>query len=358
VSDALVACIAAQLGAFAFDVDLQVPGAGVTAVVGPSGSGKSTLLRCLAGLESRARGAIRLGDETWLDSNRRVFVPPHKRGAAVVFQDAAPFSHLSVRGNLEYGLSRCAPERRSVAFDEATQWLRIESLLDRHTDALSGGERQRVAIARALLAGPRLLLLDEPLASLDPPARAEILEVLRDVFARTRMPVLYVTHARSEAVHVADHVVVLDRGRVRASGPLREIALRADMPFGEPAELGAIVEAQVAAVDERDAISELRFAGGVLYVSGCLRIGERRRVEILARDVSVSLEAPQRTSILNVLPARVVAIEAAESAQPLVRVDIGGTQLLARVSRRSLGALELREGTAVYVSVKAVAVIP
>lgn len=358
MSDALVARVAAQLDAFAFDVDLQVPGAGVTAVVGPSGSGKSTLLRCLAGLEPRARGAIRLGAETWLDSDRRVFVPPHKRGAAVVFQDAAPFSHLSVRGNLEYGLSRCPPARRSVAFDEAAQWLRIESLLDRRTDALSGGERQRVAIARALLAGPRLLLLDEPLASLDPPARAAILEVLRDVFARARMPVLYVTHARSEAVHVADHVVVLDRGRVRASGPLREIALRADMHFGEPAELGAIVEAQVAAVDERDGISELDFAGGVLCVSGRLRIGERRRIEILARDVSVSLEAPQRTSILNVLPAQVVAIEDAESAQPLVRVAVGETQLLARLSRRSLRVLELRAGTPVYVSVKAVAVIP
>jgi molybdate transport system ATP-binding protein len=358
VSDALVARVAANLDAFAFDVDLQVPGAGVTAVVGPSGSGKSTLLRCLAGLESRARGEIRLGAATWLDSERRVFVPPHRRGAAVVFQDAAPFSHLSVRGNLEYGFSRCPPERRSVAFEEAAQWLRIESLLDRRTDALSGGERQRVAIARALLAGPRLLLLDEPLASLDPPARAAILEALRDVFARTRMPVLYVTHARSEAVHVADHVVVLDHGRVRANGPLREIALRADMPFGEPAELGAIVEAEVAAVDARDGISELRFGGGVLYVSGRLRIGERRRVEILARDVSVSLEAPQRTSILNVLAARVVAIEDAESAQPLVRVAVGDTLLLARLSRRSLRVLDLRAGAEVFASVKAVAVIP
>jgi molybdate transport system ATP-binding protein len=358
VSDALLVRVAAKLDAFALDVDLELPGAGVTAVVGPSGSGKSTLLRCIAGLEPRACGQIALGAETWLDSARRVAVPPHRRGAALVFQDAAPFSHLSVRGNLEYGLSRCPPERRHLAFDDVTQWLRIDAMLTRRTDALSGGERQRVAIARALLAGPRLLLLDEPLASLDPPARAAILEVLRAVFARTRIPVLYVTHARSEAVHVADHVVVLDAGRVRASGPLREIALRADAPFGEPGELGAIVEAEVAAIDEADGISELRFAGGVLYVPGCLRVGERRRVEILARDVSISLDAPQRTSILNVLAARVVAIEDAASVQALVRVDVGGTALLARVSRRSLRLLALREGMQVFVSVKAVAVIP
>jgi len=358
MSDALVARVAARLDAFELDVDLTLPGAGVTAVVGPSGSGKSTLLRCLAGLESRATGRIQLGAETWLDSERGVCVPPHRRGAPVVFQDAAPFSHLSVRGNLAYGLSRCPPGRRHVGFDEATQWLRIEALLERRTDALSGGERQRVAIARALLAGPRLLLLDEPLASLDPPARAAILEALRDVFARSGIPVLYVTHARSEAVHVGDHVVVLEHGRVRASGPLREVALRADAPFGEPAELGSIVEAEVAAVDARDGISELRFAGGVLYVPGALRLGERRRVEILARDVSVSLEAPRRTSILNVLAARVVAIGGAESPQPLVRVDAGGTQLLARVSHRSLRLLELRAGAEVFVAVKAVAVIP
>jgi molybdate transport system ATP-binding protein len=358
VSDALVARVAAKLDAFALDADLALPGAGVTAIAGPSGSGKTTLLRCIAGLEPRARGRIQLGAATWLDSDRGVWVPAHRRGAAVVFQDAAPFSHLSVRGNLEYGLRRCPPARRQVSFDEATQWLGIEALLDRRSDGLSGGERQRVAIARALLAGPRLLLLDEPLASLDPPARAAILDVLRDVFARSRVPVLYVTHARSEAVHVADHVVVLEAGRVRASGPLREVALRADAPFGEPGELGAIVEAEVADVDVRDGISELRFGGGLLYVSGRLRVGERRRVEILARDVSISLEPPQRTSILNVLAARVVAIEGAESAQPLVRVDSGGTQLLARVSRRSLRVLELREGARVFASVKAVAVIP
>ena len=284
-------------------------------------------------------------------------MPPHRRGAVLVFQDAAPFAHLSVRGNLEYGFSRSDPERRRVSFDEATRWLGIEGLLERRTDALSGGERQRVAIARALLAGPRLLLLDEPLASLDPPARAAILEVLRDVFARTGLPVLYVTHARSEAVHVGDHVVVLDAGRVRASGPLREVALRADAPFGEPGELGAIVEAEVVAVDSADGISELRFAGGVLFVSGALRVGERRRVEILARDVSISLEAPRRSSILNVLSGRVAAIEGADSAQPLVRVDVGATALLARVSRRSLRVLALRADLDVFVSVKAVAVI-
>ena len=358
MSGALDARLALTLGGFRLDAELRVPGTGVTAVVGPSGSGKSTLLRCLAGLEPRALGRIQLGDEIWLDAERGVCVPAHRRGAAVVFQDAAPFAHLSVRRNLEYGLRRCPVARRQLGLDDVTSWLRIVPLLDRRPGGLSGGERQRVAIARALLAGPRLLLLDEPLASLDPPARAEILELLRALFARTSIPVLYVTHARSEAVHLADHVVVMEAGRVRASGPLREIMLRADAPFGEPGELGCVVEAEVVAIDERDGIAELRFAGGMLYVPSRLRLGEQRRIEILARDISLSLEAPHRTSILNVLPALVEAVYDAESPQPIVKVDVGGTALLARVSRRSLRLLELREGVRVFVQVKAVAVIP
>ena len=358
MSGTLEARVALVQGSFRLDAVMQAPGAGVTAVVGPSGSGKSTLLRCLAGLESRTLGRIQLGDELWLDAQRGVCVPPHRRGVAMVFQEAAPFAHLSVRANLEYGRRRCPAERRRISFDDATRSLRLESLLDRRPAGLSGGERQRVAIARALLAGPRLLLLDEPLASLDPPARVEVLELLRALFARTQIPVLYVTHARSEAVHLADHVVVMDGGRVRASGPLNEMLLRADAPFGEPNELGSVVDAEVVAVDEQDGIAELRFAGGVLFVSGRLRVGERRRVEILARDVSLSLEAPSRTSILNVLPARVEAVYDAESFQPLVRVDVSGTALLARVSRRSLRLLALREGVHVFAQVKAVAVVP
>jgi len=358
MSGGLDARVALAQGSFRLDAVMRAPGAGVTAVVGPSGSGKSTLLRCLAGLEPHAHGRIQLGEELWLDAQRGVCVPPHRRGAAMVFQDAAPFAHLSVRANLEYGVRRCPAERRRLSIDDAARSLRLAPLLDRRPEGLSGGERQRVAIARALLAGPRLLLLDEPLASLDPPARAEILELLRALFARTPMPVLYVTHARSEALHLADHVVVMDGGRVRASGPLRELLLRADAPFGEPNELGSVVDAEVVAMDEQDGIAELRFAGGVLFVSGRLRVGERRRVEILARDVSLSLEAPSRTSILNVLPARVETVYDAESLQPLVRVDVAGTALLARVSRRSLRLLELREGVPVFVQVKAVAVIP
>ncbi len=358
MSGALEARVALAQGSFRLDVVLHAPGAGVTAIVGPSGSGKSTLLRCLAGLELRAQGRIQVGDRLWLDAQRGIFVPPHRRGAVMVFQDAAPFAHLSVRANLEYGLRRRPAERRLLSFDDTVRALRLAPLLDRRPAGLSGGERQRVAIARALLAGPRLLLLDEPLASLDPPARAEILELLRAFFAGTTIPVLYVTHARSEAVHLADHVVVMEGGRVRASGPLDAMLLRADAPFGEPAEIGTVIDAEVVAIDERDGIAELRFAGGVLFVSGRLRVGERRRVEILARDVSLSLDAPSRSSILNVLSARVEAVYDAESAQPLVRVDVAGTAVLARVSRRSLRLLALKEGVRVFAQVKAVAVIP
>ncbi len=324
MSGALDARVALTLGGFRLDVELRAPGRGVTAVVGPSGSGKSTLLRCVAGLEPRALGRIaaRRRDLARRGTRCRRACAPARRGA---WCSRTPRRSRICRcaGNLEYGLRRSPVSRRQLALDEVASWLRIAPLLDRRPAGLSGGERQRVAIARALLAGPRLLLLDEPLASLDPPARAEILELLRALFARTAIPVLYVTHARSEAVHLADHVVVMEAGRVRASGPLREIMLRADAPFGEPGELGCVIEAEVVATDERDGIAELRFAGGMLYVPGRLRVGERRRIEILARDISLSLEAPQRTSILNVLPARVEAVYDADSAQPVVKVDVG-----------------------------------
>jgi molybdate transport system ATP-binding protein len=237
--------------------------------------------------------------------------------------------------------------------------LGVVALLSRRTTQLSGGERQRVAIARALLAAPRLLLLDEPLAALDVRARGEILELLRRVLARTPIPVLYVTHARSEALHLAERVVVLEGGRVRAAGPVREVALSADAGlFGGEGELGAVIETAVRAVDDAHELSILAFAGGVLAVPCRLPLGERRRVEVLARDVSLALERPRLTSILNVLPGRVVEVRDAGTAQPIVVVAIGETRLLARISRHSLEQLAIRPGVEVFAQVKAAAVIP
>lgn len=345
------------LGDFRLDVGLALAEAGVTAVLGPSGSGKSTLLRCVAGLEPAARGRIAMGPDVWLDSQRRIAVPTHRRRVGVVFQDSGLFPHLSVRGNLDYARRRA--RSRPVSFDEVARQLGIEPLLERRTARLSGGEKQRVAIARALLTAPRLLLLDEPLASLDVRARGEILELLRRLLARTPIPVLYVTHMRSEALHLADRIVLLEDGRVRGIGPVREVAISpaAGLLAGD-GELGAVVEAEVCAVDAAHELSMLAFAGGTLAVPGRLPLGERRRVEVLARDVSLALEEPRHTSILNVLRARVVEVRDGHSAQPIVVVAVGDTLLLARVSRRSVEQLAIREGIAVYAQVKAVAVIP
>jgi molybdate transport system ATP-binding protein len=276
-----------------------------------------------------------------------------------VFQDAALFPHLDVRGNLEFGWKRTPSERRSLGFDDAVRGLGIGDLLARRTEGLSGGERQRVAIARALLAGPRLLLLDEPLAALHTEARAEILELLRSLLRVTPIPVFYVTHARSEAVQLADHLVLLAGGQVRASGPLRELALGPHgAVFGDPDELGTVLDAEVESCDERGGISLLRFDGGRLAVPGGLAPGERRRLEIRARDVSLALDEPRRSSILNVLPGRVADVRAAASPQPVVAIDVGGTVLLARISRRSLEQLGIAPGLAVYAQIKAIAVAP
>lgn len=347
------------LGDFRLEAAITLPGPGVTALLGPSGSGKSTLLRCLAGLEPAARGRITSGDEVWLDSQAGIALPAHRRGVGVVFQDSALFPHLSVRGNLEYALRRAPAGPPPVSFDDAVGQLGLETLLERRTARLSGGERQRVAIARSLLSAPRLWLLDEPLAALDLEARREILDLVRRLLLRTPVPVLYITHTRNEALQLADEVVLLDQGRVRGAGPVHEMALRpeADFPGGED-ELAAIVEAHVSQVDPERELSRLTFPGGVLTVPGRLIAGERRRLEVLARDVSLALEEPRRSSILNILPARVVEVRESRSPQPIVVIAIGETTLLARLSRYSVEQLGIEEGRAVFAQVKAVAVIP
>lgn len=350
--------ITLELGAFSLRAALAVPARGVTAVLGPSGAGKSTLLRCLAGLEPAARGRIEIDGEVWLDTARGIVRPPHRRRVGFVFQDSALFPHLSVRRNIEYGLRRRPPGAQGVCFDEAVAWLQIGALLERSPARLSGGERQRVAIARALLRGPRMLLFDEPLASLDAGARDEIVALLRDLLGRTPVPALYVTHRRSEALQLADHVVLLEGGRVQRAGSVGAMALAPESErFSSSDELGVVLDTTVTAVDERDALSTLVFAGGALAVPGRLPIGERRRLEVRARDVSLALEEPRRTSILNVLPARVAEIRGAETPAPVIVLEVGAARLLARVSRRSVAQLGLCEGQAVFAQVKAVAIL-
>lgn len=348
---------------FVLDVALQLPVPGVTALFGPSGCGKTTLLRALAGLE-RAAGHVRMGEATWQDDARGVFLPPHQRPLGYVIQEAALFPHLSVRANLDYGRRRSADAAR-VALDPVVDLLGIGHLLDRRPATLSGGERQRVAIARALATGPRVLLMDEPLAALDAARKAEVLPYLERLHRELALPVVYVTHAADEVARLADHLVLLDAGRVRAAGPLAELSARPDLPLARPDDAGVVIAARVLAHDTAYGLAQVGFAGGTLWVGDPAReaVGDTVRARVLARDVSVARQAPAETSVLNVLPVRLESLHADGHTVMLVLrtggADAGpdAVRLLARITRRSADALALRPGDALHAQVKGVALM-
>jgi len=345
-------------GAFKLEVDLALPGRGVTALFGHSGSGKTTVLRVLAGLERVAGARVALGDEVWQDDARKVFVPTHARGIGYVFQEASLFPHLSVRANLEFGRKRLKPAERRFDLMTVAELFGIERLLDASPTTLSGGERQRAAIARTLLASPRLLLMDEPLAALDMRRKLEILPYLERLHDELALPVVYVSHAADEVARLADHLVVLEEGRVLASGPLGATLARLDLAANFQDDAGVMIETQLQAHDA-DGLSHLAFAGGVLLVGQRdVAIGTRVRCRIHARDVSLALERPRGSSITNILTARVDAVgPSGTPGQVLVRLLVGDTALLARITERSRRELAIAPGAAVWAQVKAVALL-
>ena len=345
-----------ERGGFVLNVDLALPDRGVTAIFGPSGCGKTTLLRAIAGLERDPNGFCRVDGALWQAGSR--FLAPHHRPLGFVFQEASLFPHLSVRRNLEYGLKRVSRHQRRVTLSEAVALLGIESLLERRPHGLSGGERQRVAIARALLTSPRLLLMDEPLAALDRASKGEILPYLERLHDELAMPLLYVSHAPDEVARLADHLVLLDNGRVRAAGPIGELLTRLDLAREQGADAEAIIEARVAGHDETYHLSHLDFAGGRFsVVRNTLPIGHTTRLRVLARDVSITLQPQTGTSILNIFPATIDDLAEEGPAQMLVRLDIAGIPVLARVTRKSVSALALAPGKQVFAQVKAVALL-
>jgi len=343
---------------FALDAAFNAPARGVTALFGPSGSGKTTLLRCIAGLQRAPQGRFALRGEVWQDE--RVFVPPHRRAIGVVFQEASLFPHLDVRGNLDYGRRRIAPAERRVALEQAIELLGIAPLLQRRVDALSGGERQRVAIARALAVSPRLLLMDEPLAALDAPAKAAILPYLDRLHEALTLPIVYVSHALDEVARLADHVVLLEAGRVIASGPLGETLSRLDLPLRLGDHAGVVLDAQVGERDAQWHLARLDITGGgaVWARDHGVPLGQRVRVRVLARDVSLARTQLAGSSIVNQLPGAVEAIvDDAHPALALVRVRVGSAALLARLTRQSANMLQLAPGQAVWAQVKSVALM-
>ena len=347
-----------SLGGFSLDVDLRLPGRGVTAIFGASGSGKTTLLRSIAGLERAGSAYLCVNGEVWQDDNHGVFVPVHRRPLGYVFQEASLFSHLTVRGNLDYGLKRVPAKERRVSIGQTIALLGIEGLLQRQPDTLSGGERQRVAIARALATSPKLLLMDEPLASLDSARKADILPYLERLHASLDIPVLYVSHAPDEVARLADHLVLLDAGRVTAAGPTRELMTRLDLPLAHGDSAAAILDATVTDIEVAYHLAHAEFSGGrISLLNPGLVVGQRVRVRVQARDVSIALERPQRSSVQNIFAVTVASLSPDAPGQIMLALDAGGSVLLARVTQKSAEMLGLAPGQAVFAQVKGVALL-
>jgi molybdate transport system ATP-binding protein len=342
---------------FLLDVDVSLPGRGITAIAGPSGSGKTTLLRCVAGLEQAQDARVRVAGETWQDSGAGVFLPTWQRPLGYVFQEASLFDHLDVRANLAFGQERSGG--KAADLQDLLALLGISQLLDRRPHQLSGGERQRVAIARALATQPRILLLDEPLAAVDYARRREILPWLEKLRDELRIPMLYVTHSGDEVARLADHLLLLDDGKMRAAGPLAETLARIDLPAIPGEEAGALLHATIGERDARWQLARVNFDGGALWVADAgLAAGHAVRVRVLARDVSLALVPPERSSIQNVLACTVRAIApGAHGSQAVVQLACGGSLLLARITARAVDALALSEGMPVWAQVKSAALV-
>ena len=341
----------------AMEVDFELPAPGVIALFGPSGAGKSTVIAAAAGLLRPDACRITLDGEVLADTTAGVWLPPERRRVGVVFQEARLFPHLSVAGNLRYGLRR-APPPETIGFDEVVALLGIDGLLGRRPHSLSGGERQRVAIGRALLAQPRLLLMDEPLASLDGPRKAELLPYLARLRTALRLPILYVTHAVDEVLRLADSLVLMEAGRVVAAGALATLAARGDLPFAPRDDAGALLEATVIAHLPTRAITTLAAAGRELVVPLLdAPVGARVRLRIPAREVILATVAPVGISVQNVIAGEVGRILAEPSRHAvLVEVRLPGGTVLARITPDAVGRLGLAPGVAVLARVKSTSI--
>ena len=344
-----------RLGAFSLAVAFRAE-APVVGLFGRSGSGKTSVVNALAGTSRPQRGRIVINGTALFDSSRGIDLPPDKRRLGYVFQDDLLFPHLSVEANLLYGFHRARAADRVIEPARVIDLLGLGALLHRLPQRLSGGEKQRVAIGRALLAQPRLLLMDEPLASLDHLRQSEVLLYIEQLRDELHIPIVYVSHAVGEITRLADTVVVLADGKSLASGPVDDVMGRLDLrPHTGRYESGSVIESVVAAHDARYGLTTLRFDGGELLVPNVEALpGERVRVRIRARDVSLAVARPAGVSLLNVLAASLVSISTEEGPIVDVQLEVGSTPLAARITRRSLHDLGLRQGQPVYAMIKAV----
>ena len=345
-----------QRSHFTLSVHTALESSGFSAIYGHSGAGKTTLLRWLAGLEKNTRGHLTFNNQVWQDDT--TFVPTRARQIAYVFQDARLFPHLDVKGNLNYAWQRRF-NNDGPTLEQVCRWFELDNLLDSNTTRLSGGEQQRVAMARALLSSPQCVLMDEPLGSLDSHSKERILQHLEKLHQQLPVPVLYVSHDLEEVSRLADHLLLLEQGQLTAQGALLELSTRLDLSLSHEENAASIIEATIAAHDTHYLLTELSIDQQLplflTHTSGA--IGDKVRVRIPARDISITLQQPEKTSILNIIPGHIDEIESSSDARVMLRLKIAEQFLVVRLTRKSVDQLQLQRGQKVYAQIKTVALL-
>ncbi len=347
---------------FTLDVDLMIPAKGITAIFGPSGSGKTSLLRAIAGLHPKelyknGQGHIQFGDQIWQSDT--VFLPTYKRPIGYVFQESSLFEHLSIQQNLDYGQKRIKNPLPPHERDHIIDLLGISHLLTRPADKLSGGERQRVAIARALLLRPRLLLMDEPMASLDFARKSEILRFLERLKTELKIPLLYISHNAAEVTRLADHLIILDQGKIQQQGPIQDILASHKILNSMSDEPFTLLFGTVMTARTEHNLTEVDL-GDALIRMPHHEVKEQAeiRLHLYAKDVSITLSRPEQTSVLNIFDCQIDTIEPpTENGQCLIHLCLKKTRIQARVSAYSCAELDLRPGQKVFAQIKAVSIV-
>lgn len=345
-----------SLGAFHLHAELDLAERGITAIFGPSGCGKTSLLRAISGLDKHARSEVSFAQQQWQSASR--FVPTNQRSIAYVFQEASLFTHLNVQKNLEYAVKRVPANVQKIPFDQVVDLLGIGHLLGNKTHTLSGGERQRVALARAFLSSPQLLLMDEPLSALDRHAKSEILSYIEQCHRQMGIPIIYVSHALEEVSRLADYLLLMENGRITNHGPIEKMLTALNSPLALADNAESVINASVAEFDSDFNVTYLDSPlGRFTVVMSGLEFGRSVRLRLAARDISLTLEPQAGTSILNIFPATVDQIQPVGDALVTVRLLINGTAVLARVTKKSMTLMALKNGSQVFAQVKSVALV-
>ena len=347
------------LSDFALECAFELAPDRICVLYGPSGSGKTSVLRCISGLEPGCQGRVQVGTEIWQD--KQCFLPPHRRAVGYVFQEASLLPHLSVLSNLEYGWRRTAPAQRRGTPGEIATLLDMNHLLGRQTGQLSGGERQKVALARALLSAPKLLLMDEALSSLDSVSKQAIVPLLKRIQKQFTLPILYITHALDEVMQLADDIILLERGKIRAQGALPTISTRLDLDLAHQDDAESLLLATVRSHEAQFHLLHLDSDFGPIYlVHPPLPIASLVKLRIRAKDISLMRTFPPESSILNLLPVEIHQMDADRPGSMLLVLRTPGnpgstSQLLARISAKSAHTLHLTVGQKVIAQFKSVA---